>query len=51
MEFILDESNGVIHNYLVANEGGKVRMVYWSPRHRNYISEKENALFFNNFYI
>ncbi len=47
MEFVTDENSGVINDYLVANEVGKGRMVYWSAGHSNYISEEEKALFIN----
>jgi hypothetical protein len=47
MEFVTDENNGVINDYLVANEVGKGRMVYWAAGHSNYISEEEKTLFIN----
>ena len=47
MEFVTDENSGVINDYLVANEVGKGRMVYWSAGHSNYISEEEKTLFIN----
>ena len=47
MEFVNDENSGVINDYLVANEVGKGRMVYWSAGHSNYISEEEKTLFIN----
>ena len=47
MELVVQKEKGIKYDYLLANEVGKGRIVYWAAGHSNTISKDEQKLFLN----
>ena len=49
MELVVEKERGIKYDYLLTNEVGKGRIMYWAAGHSNTISEDEEKLFMNIF--
>ena len=49
MEFVVEKERGIKYDYLMANEIGKWRIMYWAAGHSNTISKDEEKIFMNIF--
>ena len=47
MEFVIEKERGIKYDYLIANEIGEGRIIYWAAGHTQPISSDEQKLFFN----